>query len=79
VVTVYSTTWCGFCKLAKQYFASKSVEYKDINVEQNPRAAQEMVDKTGQMGVPVIEIGNTVIVGFDRPRIDQALRDNKLI
>lgn len=72
-VKVYSTTWCGFCKQAMAYFDSIGVKYEDINVEQDRKAAEEMVEKTGQMGVPVIEIGDTVIVGYDRPKIDGAL------
>lgn len=65
--------------MAKQYFDKLKVSYKDIDVERDMRAAQEMVQKSGQMGVPVIDIDGTLIVGFDRPRIDAALRDKKLI
>lgn len=72
-VTVYSTTWCAFCKAAKQYFDSKSVKYNEIDVEQDTAAGQKIVEETGQMGVPVIRVGKELIVGFDRPRIDAAL------
>lgn len=72
-VTVYSTTWCGFCHQAKKYFDSINVTYKDVDVEKDPKAAEEMVKKSGQMGVPVIEIGDTLIVGFDKPKIDHTL------
>jgi len=78
-VTVYSTTWCGFCHQAKKYFDSIGVKYSDVDVEADPKAAEEMVKKTGQMGVPVIEIGDTTIVGFDRPKVDQALKTADLI
>jgi len=78
-VTVYSTSWCGFCHQAKKYFDSIGVKYSDINVEEDPKAAEEMVKKTGQMGVPVIEIGDTTIVGFDRPKVDQALKSADLL
>ena len=78
-VTVYGTTWCGFCHMAKQYFSGKGVKYEDIDVEKNRDAAQHIIDKTGQMGVPVIEIGDKTIIGFDRPRIDAALQEHKLI
>ena len=74
-VTVYSTTWCGFCHQAKKYFDSIDVKYKDVNVEEDKKAAEEMVEKSGQMGVPVITIGDDVIVGFDRPKIDHALKE----
>ena len=73
-VTVYSTTWCGFCHQAKKYFDSIGVAYKDVDVEKDPKAAEEMVKKSNQMGVPVIEIGDTIIVGFDRPKVESALK-----
>jgi glutaredoxin-like YruB-family protein len=74
-VTVYSTTWCGFCHQAKKYFDSIDVKYNDVNVEKDQKAAEKMVEKSGQMGVPVITIGDDVIVGFDRPKIDHALKE----
>lgn len=74
VVKVYSTTWCAFCKQAMKYFDSIKIDYVDIDVEKDPAAAEEMVSKTGQMGVPVIEIGEHVVIGFDRPKIDLALQ-----
>lgn len=73
-VTVYSTTWCGFCHQAKKYFDSIGVKYTDVNVEADHKAAEEMIKKSGQMGVPVIEIGKDIIVGFNRPKIDEALK-----
>ena len=73
-ITVYSTSWCGFCKQAMKYFDSLGIKYKDINVEEDPKAAEEMVQKSGQMGVPVIEIGKDIIIGFDKPKIDVALQ-----
>jgi glutaredoxin-like YruB-family protein len=78
IVTVYSTTWCGFCHQAKKYFDSINVKYEDVNVEEDPKAAEAMVKKSGQMGVPVIEIGKEVIVGFNKPKIDHALEANGL-
>lgn len=72
-VIVYSTTWCAFCKAAKQYFDSKGVVYTEVNVEEDQAAARQIVEETGQMGVPVIRIGKELIVGFDKPKIDAAL------
>lgn len=77
-VTVYSTTWCGFCKQAKKYFDSIGIKYSDINVEEDQQAAETMVRKSGQMGVPVIEIGENIVIGFDRPKIDAALQASGL-
>ncbi len=72
-VTVYSTSWCGFCKMAKEYFKSRGVAFKEVDVEEDHGAAKLIIDKTQQMGVPVIEIDGQYIVGFDRPKIDAAL------
>ena len=74
-VTVYSATWCAFCHAAKDYFDKKGVTYTDKDIESNPAFAQESVDKSGQRGIPVIQIGNEIIVGFDRPKIDAALQE----
>ncbi len=78
-VTVYSTSWCGFCVQAKKYFDSIGIKYTDVNVEEDREAAEAMVEKSGQMGVPVIEIGDNIIVGFDKPKIDLALQAEKLV
>ncbi len=79
MIAVYSTTWCAFCHAAKQYFDKLGVKYEDKDIEKDPTAGKEAVDKSGQMGVPVIDINGTIIVGFDRPRIDAALKEHKLI
>jgi glutaredoxin len=65
--------------MAKQYLAGKKVEFKDINIENDQTAGMYIMHKTGQSGVPVIEIGDEVILGFDRERIDGALRHYKLV
>ena len=72
-VTVYSTTTCPYCTMAKSYLSSKGVKYQDVDVSMDRKRAMEMIKKSGQMGVPVIEIKGKVIVGFDRDAIDAAL------
>ncbi|MBI4295734.1 MAG: PDZ domain-containing protein [Chloroflexi bacterium] len=72
-VTIYSTPTCRYCRMAKQYLSEKGVAFREIDISHDPAAAQEVVDRTGQMGVPVIVIGEQTIIGFDRPRLDQAL------
>jgi len=79
MVTVYSATWCGFCHAAKEYFDKLGVKYTDKDVEKDQNNARESIDKSGQMGIPVIDIDGTIIVGFDRPKIDAALKEKKLI
>jgi len=72
-VVVYSTPTCPYCKRAKDYLSRKGVTYTDINVAQDREKANEMIEKSGQMGVPVITIDNEVIVGFNRDLLDKML------
>ncbi len=72
-VIVYSTPTCHFCKLAKSFFDENSVEYTDYNVAEDQEKAKEMVEKSGQMGVPVIFIGEEMVIGFDEARIREML------
>ena len=73
-VIMYSTPTCGFCKMAKSYFQNNNIAFTEYNVASNSEKAQEMVRKSGQMGVPVIDVNGKVIVGFDRAAIDAALK-----
>ena len=72
-VVLFTTSSCSWCKRAKKYFKENRVPFKEINVEKDQRAAQDVVRKTGQMGVPVVKIGSKWIVGFDRPAIEREL------
>ena len=72
-VKVYSTKNCPYCKMAKEYLESKNIPFEDIDVSSNQDAAKEMIQKSGQMGVPVLDINGTIIVGFDQSAIDGAL------
>ena len=73
-VTIYTTNTCVYCSMAKDYFKKHDVKYTEINVEKSPEAAEEMIEKSGQMGVPVIDINGKIIVGFNRPEIEKALK-----
>ena len=72
-VVLFSTSTCSWCRRAKRYFKEQGVPFKEINVERDQQAARDIVRKTGQTGVPVIKIGSSWIVGFDRNRIDREL------
>ncbi len=72
-VTIYSTPSCHFCHAAKDYFKENNVQFEDFNVLDNMEKRQEMIDMTGQMGVPVIRIGDDVVVGFDQSKIAELL------
>ena len=78
-VTVYSAGWCAFCHAAKQYLDKLGVKYTDKDVEKDVANAQEAVEKSKQMGIPVLDIGGDIIIGFDRPKIDAALKAHKLL
>ena len=72
-IVVYSTPTCHFCQLAKAFFTENNIEYTDYNVAEDHAKAQEMVERSGQMGVPVIFIGEEMIVGFDEARVRSLL------
>ena len=74
-VTIYTTPTCTYCGQAKRYFEQQGVRYAEKDVSRDRAAAYEMVRLSRQQGVPVITIGDEVIVGFDRRRIDKALSD----
>ena len=73
-VTVYSTPTCPWCHKAKDFLKENDVPFQDINVAANQKAAEEMIEKSGQMGVPVIQIDDLFIVGFDKNAIKKALK-----
>lgn len=75
MVKVYSTDSCPWCVKVKQYLKSKNVEFEDLNVQTNMEAREDMLKKSKQMGVPVLDINGTIIVGFDKNAIDTALNE----
>lgn len=72
-VKVYSTPVCPWCVKAKEFLTAHRIPFEEVNVAVDKKAAQEMIDKSGQMGVPVIEVDSEIIVGFDRERLSKAL------
>ena len=76
---VYGAEWCAFCHEAMRYMDKLGVKYTYKNVELDISDAKAAVEKSGQTGIPVIDIDGTIIVGFDKPRIDAALKDKKLV
>ena len=72
-VKVYSTPTCPWCIRTKQFLKDNNIAFEDIDVSSNQQAAEEMIQKSGQMGVPVLDIDGEIIVGFDKERIKQAL------
>jgi glutaredoxin-like YruB-family protein len=75
-VKIYSTPTCTYCMAIKKFLEKNEVEYKDFNVAQDEEALKEMKEKTGQMGVPLVEIGEDVVVGFNKKKISKLLELN---
>lgn len=72
-VIVYSTPSCPYCVMAKDFLKENKIQFEDVNVAADRKRAQEMIDKSGQMGVPVLDINGVVIIGFNRDAIKHAL------
>ena len=75
-VIVYSTNWCAYCKMAEKYLSGKNVAFTEKNIEEDPAANKELLAKIGGnfRGVPVLDVAGTIILGFDRAKIDSALK-----
>jgi glutaredoxin-like YruB-family protein len=72
-VILFTTPTCSYCRKAKQYLRQRQVPFKDVDVSRDSAAARDMVRRSRQQGVPVIDIGGKIVVGFDRPKIDKLL------
>jgi len=78
-IIIYSTPTCVYCNLAKNFFKANGVAYTDFNVATDLDKRKEMIDKTGQMGVPVIDVGGEIVVGFDEPKLRSTLKINSIL
>ena len=75
-IQIYSTTTCPYCKQEKAYLDGKKIAYENIFVDEDEAKAEEMIKKSGQMGVPVIEIGDQIVVGYDVSTFKKLLKFN---
>ena len=73
-IKIYTTESCPYCGMAKDFFKKNNLKYQEIDVSDDTKAAAEMIEKSGQSGVPVIDIDGKIIVGFDVPEIKKALK-----
>ncbi|MBD3253082.1 NrdH-redoxin [Candidatus Pacearchaeota archaeon] len=73
-IKIYSTPACPYCKMVKKYLKEKELEFDDIDISKNQEAAHEMVEKSGQMSVPVIDIDGKIIIGFDREKLEKLIK-----
>ncbi len=74
VIKIYTTPTCPWCKKTKEFLKENKIKFKEIDVASDKKAAKEMIEKSGQMGVPVIEIDKQLIVGFDEDKLKKALK-----
>ena len=73
-VKIYTTPSCGYCRLAKDWFKKNNIPFTEYNVAKDMKRADEMVKKSGQMGVPVVDVNGKIVVGFNKPAIENALK-----
>lgn len=72
-VTIYTTPTCGYCQMAKEFFRDNNIEYEEYNVAEDIEKRNEMIERSGQMGVPVIFVDDEMVIGFDKDRLTQLL------
>lgn len=72
-VKIYTTPFCVYCKMAKEFFVANKIKYEEFDVAADAKARDEMIQKSGQFGVPVTDIGGKIVIGFDRARLSELL------
>jgi glutaredoxin 3 len=72
-VTIYTTPSCVYCKMTKEFFVKNGVQYEEKNVATDMKSREDMLEKSQQLGVPVIEVDDTIIIGFDQKNLEKAL------
>jgi glutaredoxin 3 len=78
MITIYSTRTCGFCHAAKQYLTGQNIPYEEVKVDEIPQGAEMLLEKSGQLGVPVIDVDGDIIIGFNRPALDHLIREKNI-
>jgi glutaredoxin 3 len=74
-VRVYSAPTCPYCNMAKKYLAGKGVAYDEVDVSRDAAGREEMIKKSGQMGVPVIDVDGEIVIGFDQERLESLVKE----
>ena len=77
-IKVYSISTCQHCRMLKKYLKKEGIDFENIDVEENHKAAHEMIEKSGQMGVPVLDINGEIVIGFDRDKIEAIIKHKKI-
>ncbi len=74
MIKIYSTSTCPYCHMVKEFFDEQKIEYKEFNVAEDAKAREEMIEKSGQMGVPVIDVDGEIVIGFDKAKLMKLLK-----
>ena len=74
MITIYTTPTCPWCRTTKEFLKSRKIKYKEIDVSKDRKAAEEMIKKSGQYGVPVLDINGKIVIGFDKEKIEQLIK-----
>lgn len=74
MIKVYSTPTCPYCVTLKGWLKSKNIEFEDIDVAEDEKAREDIIERSGQMGVPVVDIDGEIVIGFDRDKIEKLLK-----
>jgi len=72
-VVIYTTQTCGYCKMAKEFFQKNNIQYSEYDVGADLARREEMIAKSGQLGVPVILVGDEIVIGFNKPKLMELL------
>jgi glutaredoxin 3 len=72
-IIVYSTPTCPYCNMVKDFLKEKKIDFEEVDVSKDQDKAEEMMKKSGQMGVPVLDIEGEIIIGFNKPKIEEAI------
>lgn len=73
-VTIYTTPTCHYCKMAKVFFQNNGIDYDELDVQADLKAREQMLQESGQMGVPVIKVDNEIVIGFDEEHLRELLK-----
>lgn len=76
LITIYTTPTCVYCKMAKEFFRGNNIQYAEKDVVTDDAAREEMIQKSGQLGVPVIDIDGKIIVGFDKEELEKIIKNH---
>ncbi len=72
-VIVYSAEWCPWCKKTKEFLEENGIKFEEMDIEKTDGAAQEVVKKSGQRGIPVVDVDGTIMIGFNKPALEEVL------